>query len=137
MFKFNLNKKKYYKYMNDLIFGGIAGITARTMTSPLELFKLQRQNNYLKNNSIRHVIRNEGFRNLWKGNFTNCIRVFPQYSINFAVFQQNKVILNNYIQDKDLLNFTSGALSGVISMSVIYPLETTRTHLSPNEQIKI
>ena len=101
MFKFNLNKKNYYKYMNDLIFGGIAGITARTMTSPLELFKLQRQNNYLKNNSIRHVIRNEGFRNLWKGNFTNCIRVFPQYSINFAVFQQNKVILNNYIQDKD------------------------------------
>ncbi len=130
MFKFNLNKKNYYKYMNDLIFGGIAGITARTMTSPLELFKIQRQNNYLKNNSIRHVIRNEGFRNLWKGNFTNCIRVFPQYSINFAVFQQNKVILNNYIQDKDLLNFTSGALSGVISMSVIYPLETTRTHLS-------
>jgi hypothetical protein len=116
--------------MENLLIGGIAGITARSATSPLELFKLQRQNNYLKNNSIRHVIKNEGFRYLWKGNMTNCIRVFPQYSINFALFEQNKVIFNNYIPNKDLLNFTSGALSGVISMSFIYPLETARTHLS-------
>ena len=116
--------------MENLLIGGLAGITARTATSPLELLKLQKQNNYLKNNSIKHVIRNEGFRYLWKGNFTNCIRVFPQYSINFALFENNKVILNNYIPNKDLLNFTSGALSGVISMCTIYPLETARTHLS-------
>ena len=115
--------------MENLLIGGMAGIIARTATSPLELLKLQKQNNYLKNNSIKHVIKNEGFRNLWKGNMTNCIRVFPQYSINFALFEQNKVIFN-YIQDKDLLNFTSGALSGIISMSIIYPLETSRTHLS-------
>ena len=115
--------------MENLLIGGLAGITARTATSPLELLKLQKQNNYLKNNSIKHVIRNEGIRYLWKGNFTNCVRVFPQYSINFALFEQNKVILNR-IPNKDLLNFTSGALSGVISMCAIYPLETARTHLS-------
>jgi solute carrier family 25 (mitochondrial phosphate transporter), member 23/24/25/41 len=114
----------------DLLIGGIAGITARSITSPLELLKLQKQNNYLKNNSLRHVIKNEGFRNLWKGNMTNCVRIFPQYSINFALFENNKIILNGLIPNKDALNFTSAAISGVISLCAVYPLETARTHLS-------
>jgi len=64
--------------MNDFLTGGFAGIVSRTATAPIELFKLQRQNNYLKENTIRHVIKNEGIRHLWKGNMTNCIRVFQQ-----------------------------------------------------------
>ena len=116
--------------MDDFLIGGTAGIVARTVTAPIELFKLQRQNHYLKNNTIRYVLKKEGFRYLWKGNFTNCIRVFPQYGINFATFQNIKPFYSNFTDDKNMIHFLSGGTAGVVSMSAIYPLETSRTHLS-------
>ena len=116
--------------MNDFLTGGLAGIVSRTATAPIELFKLQRQNNYLKGNTIRQVIKNEGIRNLWKGNMTNCIRVFPQYASNFAIFENSKNYYNKYFENKDFVNFLAGGSGGVISMCAIYPLETARTHLS-------
>ena len=116
--------------MNDFLIGGLAGIVSRTATAPIELFKLQRQNNYLKGNTIRQVIKNEGIRHLWKGNMTNCIRVFPQYATNFAIFENSKNYYNRYFENKDFVNFLAGGSGGVVSMCSIYPLETARTHLS-------
>ena len=118
--------------MDNLLLGGFAGIASRTVTAPIELLKLQKQNNYLKNGSLSSVVKNEGVRYLWKGNMTNCIRVFPQYAFNFGIFEKSKELLkeNLNIQNPDLLHFTSGAISGVSSLCIIYPLETARTHLS-------
>ena len=110
--------------------GGISGIVARTATAPIELFKLQRQNHYLKNNTIRYVLEKEGIRYLWKGNFTNCIRVFPQYGINFTTFYNVKPFCKKITKNQNLVHFLSGGIAGVVSMSMIYPLETARTHLS-------
>ena len=73
--------------IEHFLFGGTSAMVARTLTAPLELKKLQLQNNYLKQQSIKNVLRNEGIRFLWKGNMTNCIRVFPQYAINFMSFE--------------------------------------------------
>ena len=75
-------------------------------------------------------IRKEGFRFFWKGNGTNCIRVFPQLSINYAVFRKTKKYAENYISNKNILNFSSGCVSGFTSMMITYPLETTKTYLS-------
>lgn len=116
--------------MNDFLTGGFAGIISRTATAPIELFKLQRQNNYLKENTIRHVIKNEGIRHLWKGNMTNCIRVFPQYATNFMIFENSKSYYSKIIDNKDIVNFVAGGSGGIVSMCAIYPLETARTHLS-------
>ena len=43
----------------DLLIGGIAGIISRTATAPLELYKIQQQNNYLKNSTIKNVLNKE------------------------------------------------------------------------------
>ena len=59
--------------MENFVIGGLSAIVSRTATAPLELYKLQLQNNYLKNNSLYHVVRNEGVRFLWKGNMTNYV----------------------------------------------------------------
>lgn len=114
--------------MNDFFIGGFSAIVARTATAPLELTKLQMQNNYL-NNNVFNVIRNEGVRHLWKGNFTNCIRTFPQYAINFAVYEKAKNVYKHVIFNNSSLHLLSGLTSGAISMVAIYPLETARTHL--------
>lgn len=110
--------------------GGVSAMVARTFTAPLELQKLQMQNNYIKNNSIKHVLKNEGFRHLWKGNMTNCIRVFPQYAINFMCFEKFKHFYSNIYENPVYIHLSAGASSGIISMTATYPLETARTHLS-------
>ena len=73
--------------LTDLMIGGIAGALSRTLTAPLELNKIQKQNHFMPNSTIKDVLRKEGVRYLWKGNGVNCMRVFPQYAINYTVYR--------------------------------------------------
>ena len=71
---------------------------------------------------LKDVIKKEGPRFLWKGNYVNLVKGTPQYTLNYMLFKE----LNKSMESK----LISGAASGCISMSIIYPLETTRTFLS-------
>lgn len=112
----------------DLLAGGLAGVISRTGVAPLELYKVQSQASYIPDATIRQVLRKEGIRYLWKGNFTNCVRIAPQIAVNFAVFEYSKKIIKTPYKELD--NLVSGALAGSISMATIYPLETVRSRLS-------
>lgn len=120
----------------DLIIGGIAGIVSRTATAPLELRKIQEQNRFMPNTTLRDVIKKEGIAGLWKGNYANCIRIFPQMAINYAVYEYTKTncfapfLQTVDIQSQDLVHFLSGAAGGMVSMIAIYPLENARSRLS-------
>ena len=50
----------------DLIIGGLSGIISRTITAPLELFKIQGQNAYLPNTTLRDTIKNEVNQEIFK-----------------------------------------------------------------------
>lgn len=116
--------------IENLLIGGLAGVVSRTFTAPLELYKLQCQNSYLKESTFKNVIRKEGIRYLWKGNLTNSFRVFPQFALNFSFYEY---FINNHfdtITDAKLKHFYSGGLAGIGSMIMIYPLETIRIRLS-------
>ena len=117
-------------FLKDLIIGGSAGVISRTATAPLELYKMQLQSNYLKESTMINVIKREGIRFLWKGNLTNCIRVFPQFSINYGVYNKCRTKHFYYIQDEKIKNFLSGGVAGLVSMTAVYPLETIRTRLA-------
>lgn len=106
--------------MNDLLAGGCAGVISRSGVAPIELLKVQSQASYVPNASIRQVLKKEGIRYLWKGNFTNCIRIAPQTAINFAIFEKAKKHIP--IENKTLYNLVCGALGGAVSMVAIYPL---------------
>jgi len=112
----------------NLIAGGLAGAVSRTCVAPLELYKIQNQANYIPNASLKQVLKKEGVRFLWKGNFTNCVRIAPQIAINFATFEYVKTNLK--VENPDIKNLISGAIAGSVSMTTIYPLETVRTRLS-------
>lgn len=127
----------------DLLIGGFSGAISRTITAPLELSKIQKQNKFMKNTTLISVIKKEGFFSLWKGNGINVIRIFPQMSINYSICEffrndffpmyQNKQINiynHSYKLTEDSINFFSGAISGSISMTMIYPLENIRSRLS-------
>ena len=113
----------------NLFIGGISGIISRSATAPIELAKIQSQNKYMPHSSITSVIRKEGVLGLWKGNFANCVRIFPQNAINYSVysyFRNN----SNFIKNNTLLNFYAGALGGMTAMTITYPLENARSRLS-------
>ena len=114
----------------DFISGGIAGLTSRTFTAPLELYRMQRQNAFMPGSTIREVVSKEGIRYLWKGNGTNCIRIIPQNAINYSMYKYCNNILMSYIHDISLRNFISGILAGGVAIYLTYPLETIRSRLS-------
>ncbi|MEE9574118.1 MAG: MC/SLC25 family protein [Candidatus Neomarinimicrobiota bacterium] len=114
----------------DLINGGLAAVISRTATAPLELYKIQCQNRYMNESTLTNVVRKEGVRYLWKGNGMNSARAFPQYAINYAVFENAREKIFNNIERKTHRNFLSGGLAGFVAMTCIYPLETIRTRLS-------
>lgn len=102
--------------------GIISSAVSKTCTAPIELWRIQRQNPFIPNSTIKDVIKKEGMRFLWKGNYVNLVKGTPQYTLNYMLFKE----LNKSMESK----LISGAVSGCISMSIIYPLETTRTFLS-------
>ena len=114
----------------DLLIGGTAGIISRTVTAPLELYKIKSQNKYMTESNLKNVLHKEGFRYLWKGNLTNCVRAFPQFGISYSVYSFSKDNIFNKIKNENYKNLYSGGLAGLISMTVVYPLETIRTRLS-------
>ena len=116
-------------FFKNMLIGGLAGIISRTATSPLELYKIQLQNKYLKESTISNVVKKEGIRHLWKGNSTNCIRVFPQFAINYGVYSKCKQQFY-YLPDGKLVNFVCGGFAGLTSTAMVYPLETVRTRLA-------
>ena len=114
----------------DLLVGGFSGVISRTLTAPLELYKLQRQNPFMPHSTIRDVIKKEGIQHLWKGNTTNCLRVFPQTAINYHVFEFSRNNVFDEIENTEIKNFLSGSAGGSVSMICTYPLETIRSRLS-------
>jgi solute carrier family 25 phosphate transporter 23/24/25/41 len=66
------------------------GVMARTVTAPLEKLKLVHQTGRGKSKGLmgdfRAIVRTEGWRGLWAGNLTNCLRVFPSASIICTVY---------------------------------------------------
>ena len=114
----------------DLVIGGISGIVSRTLTAPLELYKMQRQNAFMPGSTVRAVIHEEGLRHLWKGNATNCLRVFPQTAINYYIYTLCDESLLCGIHEDKTRRFVSGIFGGSVSMILTYPLETIRSRLS-------
>lgn len=116
----------------DMLIGGIAGVVSRTLTAPLELLKIQGQNSYMPHSTLRATIQKEGFTGLWKGNYTNCIRIFPQMAINYAIYSGFQKHCVSYLPwfCTDYGHFIGGAFGGAVSMSIVYPLENARSRLS-------
>ena len=114
----------------DFLIGGASGVVSRTLTAPLELAKIQQQNKFMPNTTLVDVIKKEGVSGLWKGNYSNCVRIFPQMAINFACYQYFSSFFSGYISNIELNNFVSGGLAGMIAMTAVYPLENARSRLS-------
>tara|TARA_B100000963_G_scaffold226538_1_gene197645 strand:- start:8855 stop:9643 length:789 start_codon:yes stop_codon:yes gene_type:complete len=117
--------------IRDFLIGGISGAISRSCTAPIELAKIQTQNKFMPNSNLLAVIKNEGYTGLWKGNFTNCLRIVPQNAINFTIYEYLKktTFISDITTNKTLINFYSSSLAGMYAMIITYPLENARSRL--------
>lgn len=121
----------------SLLAGGIAGVTSRTLTSPMERAKILLQIDTNKNSvsTIRLMLnfyKKEGIKGLFRGNGMNCLRVFPYMSIQYFAFQSYK----NYVldgSDREIDNkdrLIGGFLSGTSCVVATYPLDLLKSRLT-------
>jgi len=103
--------------------------------------------------SIRKIVAEESWRGLFKGNGANCVRVFPYAAIQFAMyvsiipilsrntifislfecrFEKMQPILMEEGQTalSPLRKLFSGAIAGVVSVIVTYPLDFIRARIT-------
>ncbi|GLT90794.1 hypothetical protein SLE2022_087120 [Rubroshorea leprosula] len=132
--------------VKSLIAGGVAGGVSRTAVAPLERLKilLQVQNPHSIKYSgtiqgLKYIWRTEGFRGMFKGNGTNCVRIIPNSAVKFFSYEEaSKGILwlyrkqtgNEDAQLTPLLRLGAGACAGIIAMSATYPMDMVRGRLT-------
>jgi solute carrier family 25 (adenine nucleotide translocator) protein 4/5/6/31 len=129
----------------DFFAGGLAGITAKTLTAPIERVKLLLQTEHenmklkVKYNGIidcfTRCIKEEGFLSLWRGNGVNVIRYFPTQALNFSTkdfygrFLKIETRHNSKLEFF-LYNLLCGGLAGSTTTCVVHPLDFARTRMA-------
>jgi solute carrier family 25 thiamine pyrophosphate transporter 19 len=156
---------KQNKLIDDIFAGAFAGCVARMMTAPFDVIKIrfQLQNNADKKytsvlQSLRSIIKEEGFFSLWKGN-VSALYLWVSYSmIQFAAYDVLKnigeTVLNPFERSRDdtdankphiqssssksqwsafkrsIVLFVAGAGAGMIATTTTYPFDITRTQFA-------
>lgn len=142
-------KNKQSNFVIDFFLAGVAGAIGKTSTAPLERTKLILQNQHTIANidvkytgmvdCITKLVRNEGVFALWRGNFINVLRYFPNQALNFALKDTLKNIFPKYNSEKNFykfffINCLSGGLAGSISLSILHPIDVVRTRLATDNK---
>ncbi|GAB7360947.1 hypothetical protein MBLNU230_g0930t1 [Neophaeotheca triangularis] len=124
----------------SFVAGGVAGAVSRTVVSPLERLKILLQVQTVGREEYKMGIhkalakmwREEGFKGFMAGNGTNCIRIVPYSAVQFGSYSFYK----RFFEDSPghplgpLQRLSCGALAGITSVTVTYPLDIVRTRLS-------
>ncbi|XP_042512764.1 mitochondrial substrate carrier family protein B-like [Macadamia integrifolia] len=120
-----------------LVGGGLAGITAASITYPLDLVRTrlaaQRNVTYYKGiwHALRMISRDEGALGLYKGLGATLLGVGPSIAISFAVYETLRSVWQSQ-RPQDSTAFVSlacGSLSGLASSTATFPLDLVRRRM--------
>jgi len=122
---------------SKLVVGGVAGAISRTFTAPLDRVRALMQA-AAPGAARRGVLATatdiwceNGARAFLRGNGTNCLKIAPEVSAKFFLFEDFKRRVAN---DPDNVTaaerFASGGAAGACASALIYPLEIVKTRLA-------
>jgi len=136
-------------FAEDFVLSGVAAVTSKTISAPIERIKMvvQNQDEMIRQGRLdrpfkgiidctRWIMEKEGFAAFWRSNFTNCIRYFPTQALNFSFKGQVKRIEAFKSNKKDSYalslskNIAAGGLAGGGSLLFVYSLDYARTRLA-------
>ncbi|XP_040180746.1 calcium-binding mitochondrial carrier protein SCaMC-2 isoform X1 [Rana temporaria] len=135
--EFTVEEKKTGMWWRHLVAGGGAGAVSRTCTAPLDRLKVIMQVHASRSNAMSmaggftQMLREGGYRSLWRGNGINVIKIAPESAIKFMAYEQIKRLIGS---DQEILGIrerlVAGSLAGVIAQSSIYPMEVLKTRMA-------
>ena len=129
-----------------IIAGSCTGIVVKTLTAPIDRIRIIYQTNkfpftfkYGKATANR-IIKEEGWKTLFRGNQASVLRVVPYFSLQFVLNEQLKSALcvRTYEQKRDNpgLSIATGAISSFIAIGCTYPLDVARARLATDTSYK-
>ncbi|KAF6151156.1 hypothetical protein GIB67_037364 [Kingdonia uniflora] len=134
-FKFKVKIKN--PSLRGLISGAIAGAVSRTAVAPLETIRthlMVGSNGSSSDEVFKSIMKTEGWKGLFRGNFVNVIRVAPSKAIELFAYDAVKKRLTSESGEPPKIpippSLVAGACAGVCSTLVTYPLELVKTRLT-------
>ncbi|KAJ4844618.1 Adenine nucleotide transporter bt1, chloroplastic/mitochondrial [Turnera subulata] len=123
--------------LRRLISGGIAGAVSRTAVAPLETIRTHLMVGSCGNSStevFNTIMKTDGWKGLFRGNLVNVLRVAPSKAIELLVYDTVVKNLSPKPGEQPKLpipaSSIAGALAGVSSTLLTYPLELVKTRLT-------
>ena len=119
----------------SIIIGGIAGISAHIVTSPLDVVKIIAQvgskqyNGFL--GTIKNVYLEGGLAGFWKGYWASYLRMFPYSDIYTTIHEtvENMTADPKTGEPTALGSIVALAIANAIATVCVYPLDTIQTRL--------
>ncbi|CAL0323170.1 unnamed protein product [Lupinus luteus] len=123
--------------LRRLISGAFAGAVSRTVVAPLETIRTHLMVGTCGHSStevFHDIMKNDGWKGLFRGNFVNVIRVAPSKAIELFAFDTVNKSLSPKPGEEPKLHIPpsliAGACAGVSSTICTYPLELLKTRLT-------
>lgn len=133
-----------WKPVTHFVCGGVAGCLAATVAQPLDVLRTrlvaQGEPKIYKNlhDATFRMYRNEGLRSFYKGLVPTLVQIFPHAGLQFGFYAFFKALweMALHIKKKDPYqpadveeSLVCGALSGICSKGIIYPLDMVKKRL--------
>lgn len=125
----------------DALCGAVSGVIARTLTAPLDVTKVLYQVGTPLANTHAHlgggtyrlakaVTQLDGYRGLFRGNFTSCLKQFPATCIQFATYVSLKTLFAGETGQMTLgQTALASAAAGYTATIITFPMDTIKTRL--------
>ncbi|XP_065854784.1 uncharacterized protein [Euphorbia lathyris] len=117
--------------------GGLAGITAASVTYPLDLVRTrlaaQRNTIYYSGiwNAFQTICREEGFLGMYRGLGATLLGVGPSIAISFSVYESLRSSWKSRRPEDSTIavSLACGSLSGIASSTATFPLDLVRRRM--------
>ncbi|XP_010525971.1 PREDICTED: adenine nucleotide transporter BT1, chloroplastic/mitochondrial-like [Tarenaya hassleriana] len=123
--------------LRRLISGAVAGAVSRTAVAPLETIRthlMVGSGGHSTTEVFHDIMKNEGWKGLFRGNLVNVIRVAPARAVELFVFETVNKNLSPKLGEQSKLpipaSLIAGACAGVSQTLLTYPLELVKTRLT-------
>lgn len=123
---FGLYENFYNKTNNHFISGMLSGGLSSVFITPFEVCKIKLQTD--KTNKLK-LFKN-GFSNI------NLYRGYPLTVLLEGVSCGIYFSSYHYLKENNINSFLSGGIAGVISWTIIYPIDTIKTRIQSNKKLK-
>ena len=132
------DKRKDGSPWGHFVAGGVAGVVAKTMSSPLNVVAIRTtvggDGTVGLVQMFQKIMREEGTKGFFKGNLANSLSSAPGKAFDFFAYSTYKNLLTRGEprEPTNVERLLAGSLAGMTSDTLLYPLEVISTRLSIN-----